>query len=363
MAEQDFDRSEKATPFKLQKAKEKGQVAKSTEIVSATVFFVAVLFFYWRGIDGIKELFKFDLTLLNQIGNGEAKANNFWWALESMLFYGMALLLPFFFALLLAAFISNFAQIGVVLSVEPLKPDFDRLNPVSGFKKLFSIRSLFHLFRVIVKLVLLSLISYFSLKEVIPKLFRVKIFFPLESIKIVQFDIVSLGFKIALVLGILSFIDLAYVRREFAKKMRMSKRDVKDEAKSRDGDPRIRGRLRELRREMRKRSMAVSKTKNADVLITNPTHIAVALKYEHGQMESPLLIAKGAGALAESMKKIAIRNNIPIVQNKILARKLFGEVDFERNVPTHLYADVARIMIWVFSLRKSKENASQGRVV
>ncbi|BBB62258.1 flagellar biosynthesis protein FlhB [Undibacterium sp. KW1] len=355
MSEQDFDRSEKATPYKLQKAKEKGQVAKSPDVVSVVVFFVVVVFFYWRGLDGIRDLFKLDLNLLLQLGQGDVGSINYWRMLRTLLLDGLYLLLPFFIALMLTAIISNVAQTGVILSSEPVKPDFNRLNPMNGIKKFFSIRSLFDLFRTCFKLILLSLVAYLALKQIGPQLFHTAMLPPLEMIKNMQVDLVSLGFKMTLVLALLAFLDLMFVHREFAKKMRMSKRDVKDEAKNRDGDPRIRSRLRELRREMLKRSLAAAKTKNADVLITNPTHLAIALRYEHGKMESPQLLAKGAGSLAQAMRKMAVRHHIPVVQNKALARQLFREVDFDQHVPTHLYADVAKIMIWVFAMRKNKE--------
>jgi flagellar biosynthetic protein FlhB len=136
--------------------------------------------------------------------------------------------------------------------------------------------------------------------------------------------------------------------------MRMSRRDVKDEHKNREGDPRIRYRLRELRREALRRSVAARKTSTADVLLTNPTHVAVALRYVHGEMSSPQLVAKGAGVLAAGMRKIAARHRIPVVQNPPLARQLFRELEVDQHVPPELYSQVARILVWVFAMRDAQ---------
>jgi len=165
----------------------------------------------------------------------------------------------------------------------------------------------------------------------------------------------SLLAKLVATLLIVAMIDLAYTRWEFTKRMRMSKRDVRDESKQREGDPRIRARIRALRKEMMKRSKAMRNLPNADVLITNPTHLAIALRYRHGETGAPQLIAKGAGDLAQKMRHVASRHHIPIVQNKLLARTLFREVDHEGYVPEKLYAQVAKIMVWVYAMREAKE--------
>ena len=137
----------------------------------------------------------------------------------------------------------------------------------------------------------------------------------------------------------------------------MSKRELKDEVKHREGDPRIRSRLRELRREMLKRSMALSKTGSADVLITNPTHFAVALRYRHGEMAAPQLLSKGAGGMAAAMRRIAAAKRIPVVQNRTVARAIYFGMDIDQDVPPALYADVARIMVWILAMRRARDTA------
>jgi flagellar biosynthetic protein FlhB len=160
--------------------------------------------------------------------------------------------------------------------------------------------------------------------------------------------------KLVMVMLVLGLLDVLYVRWEFGKRMRMSKREVKDEVKSREGDPRIRARIRDLRKQMLKRSQALAKVPSADVLVTNPTRVAVAISYKHGVSTAPQVVAKGAGEAARSMRKLASRHQIPIVQNRALARALFREVDYDGYVPEKLYPQVAKIMVWVYAMRRTR---------
>ena len=360
MAEQDLDRNEAATPYKLQKARDKGQVGKSADVVSALVFTVAIGYFYWKGWDGLLMQFRYDHALLSQAGRIEASPSNLWRLLGGMLRDTGTMLAPFLGALMLAAVVGNMMQTGPILSAEPVKPDFDRLNPVNGLKKLFSMRTLFDGARAVVKLVLLAVVVYQSLKSLVPQFFHLAALSPAGLAKTVVDDVASTGLKLALLLCLIALADYAYTQREFSKKMRMSQRELKDENKNREGDPRIRARLRELRREALRRSMAAAHTRNADVLLTNPTHFAVALRYVHGEMESPQLVAKGTGTLAARMREIAARHNIPVVQNPPLARELYHGLEVDQHVPPSLYAQVARILVWVFAMRQARAGAPHG---
>jgi flagellar biosynthetic protein FlhB len=361
MAEQDLDRNEAATPHKLQKAREKGQVGKSADVVSALVLTVAIVYLYWKGWDGLLAQFRYDHALLTQAGRMEASASNLWRLLGGMVRDTLIMLAPFMGALVITAIVANLMQTGPILSMEPVKPDFDRLNPVNGLKKVFSMRTLFDGARAIVKLVLLTWVVYFALKSLVPQFFHLAAMPPAGLARTIVDDAASTGLKIALMLCLIALADYGYTHREFSKKMRMSRRELKDENKNREGDPRIRARLRELRREALRRSMAVAQTKNADVLLTNPTHFAVALRYVHGEMQAPQLIAKGTGTLAARMREIAARHRIPVVQNPPLARELYHCLGVDQHVPPSLYAQVARIMVWVFAMRQAQTGIAQVR--
>lgn len=356
MADQELDRNEAATPYKLQKAKQKGQVGKSADVVSAIVFTVAATWFYWQGWDGLVGHFRYDHSLLAQAGRIELDATLLWSLVARMLGDTLIALIPFLAAIVLAAVIGNLLQTGPVISIEPLKADFQRLNPVAGMRRILSLRTLFDAARAVIKLALLGFVVYHALKALVPQFYQLASISPSRLARTIVEDASGIGVKLALLLCLIAAADHAYSRREFARKMRMSKRELKDEHKHREGDPRIRSRLRELRREALARSMAARKTAMADVVLTNPTHYSVALRYEHGQMPSPQVVAKGAGSLAAAMREIAARHRIPVVPNPPLARELFRTVEVDGHVPPALFGQVARILVWVLAMRRAQES-------
>ena len=359
MADQDLDRSETATPFKLEKARQQGQTARSTDVVSATVFVTTMAFVAWQGMDAVVALFRIArLALEDAAGIAASPAATRALAMH-LLEQGARLALPFLCAIMLAAIVGTVAQTGVVFSTDPLKADFGRLNPVAGVKRVLSLRTLFDGARACAKLVVLLLVVWFALKSLAPQFYLVAMLPPDAFLRTLVGDVADLGLKMALALGLIAALDLLYTRREFAKKMRMSRRELKDEYKNREGDPRIRARLRELRREALKRSQALRNTRNADVLLTNPTHYAVALRYVHGEMDAPQLVAKGAGQVAARMRDIAYRHQIAIVRHPALARRLFRELDIDQALPSRFHAEVARIIVWVFAMRDARRG-SQG---
>ena len=353
MSQSEMDKHLAATPYKIEKARERGEVAKSPDVVSAVVFTAAMIFLTWQGWALCREQFRFDQKLLSQAGVGELSPPVLWSLIQHTVRATFSLLMPFFGTLMIAAVLANVFQTGPVFSMDPVKPKWERVNPVEGFKRVFSFRTLFVGLRSLLKLGFLGTVVYFSLKHMVPGFYHLSDLSPQGLVRTLLDDFASLGFKIALMLGLIALLDLIYTRYEFAKKMRMSNREMKDELKHREGDPRIRARLRQLRKEMLKRSRALSRTREADVLITNPTHLAVALRYEHAQMASPLLISKGSGFMAAAMRKIAARHSIPVVQNPALARKLYHELDVDRHVPPDMYTQVARIIVWVFARREA----------
>jgi flagellar biosynthetic protein FlhB len=266
----------------------------------------------------------------------------------------LELMAPMLLALLIVAVVANLFQTGPVFSFHPVKPDLTRLNPANGIKRVFSMRTIVDTIKSLVKLVLLCGVMYLTLKQALPGMVGLSMADPRYYPELLLGLSGALLFKLVLVLLAVGLLDLLYTRWEFSKRMRMSKREVKDESKNRDGDPRIRARIRDLRREMLKRSQSLANVPSADVLVTNPTHIAVALSYKHGKSAAPQVIAKGAGDLAHSMRKLAARHQIPVVQNRSLARALYSQVDHEGYVPETLYPQVARIMVWVFAMRRNK---------
>lgn len=360
MAEQDLDRSEAATPHKLQKAQQEGQAARSTDAVSAIVFAAAMVTVAWQGWTAATALLRLVRSVLAQSLPAAAGSAALPPLAADLIASAAMVVLPFMFVLMVAAVLGTLVQTGVIFSATPLKMDFNRVNPATGLQRLFSMRTLFDGAKALVKLVVLVIAAWLALKSLLPQFYALAAMPPAAFLRTLVADVADLGLKMALVLGLIGALDFAYTRREFGQKMRMSRRELKDEHKNREGDPRIRARLRELRNEMLKRSQALRNTRSADVLLTNPTHYAVALRYVHGGMDAPQLVAKGAGQLASAMREIAYRHRIVVVRSPALARRLFRELEIEQAVPASFHAQVARIFVWVFAMRQQQRIAAGG---
>jgi flagellar biosynthetic protein FlhB len=354
MAEQDFDQTEEATDHKLQEARKKGSVAKSMDLNSMAILAVLAVVVYATGWASVKQALRIQQRLLGGAGQGDWSVEAVAEWLGQFLVAALTLLGPLLLAVVVVALAINLVQTGPVFSMEAVKLDLERLNPAAGFKRIFSMRTLFEGGKSIIKMAVLGGLLVILIKDAAPGLLGLPGMDPKGYLQILLALASALLVKLVLALLVIALVDTVFTRWEFAKRMRMSKREVKDETKNREGDPRIRSRIRELRREMLKRSQSAGQVKSADVLITNPTHIAVALSYTHGKSGAPQVVAKGAGGLASRMRKIASRHGIPIVQNKPLARTLFREVAYDGYVPEKLYPQIAKIMVWVYAMRQSR---------
>jgi flagellar biosynthetic protein FlhB len=356
MSEQNSDPTEKATPHKLEEARKKGSVARSTDVMAFAMLAAFAIAVHAHGWDGVRRTVQLQRRILGHAGRSDWTVDGVAAWIGELLLGMLGIMGPLFFTLLVVAILANLAQTGPLLSFHPLQPDLTRINPATGLRRILSMRTLFDAGKSIVKLVILSSVAYFTLRRAVPGLIG------LPGASGQAYLHVLLGLCEAMLLKLVSTqlfiaaVDLGFVRWEFAKRMRMSKRDIKDEAKNRDGDPRIRARMRELRKETLKRSKAVGKVQTADVLITNPTHLAVALSYSHGTSGAPQVVAKGSGDLARKMREVAGRYQVPVVQNRPLARTLFREVDFDGYVPEKLYPQIAKIMVWVYAMREARRN-------
>lgn len=355
MAEQDLDRSEAATPFKLKKAREQGQTARSADFTAAVVFAAAMVFGAWQGWEVALDLLRASRAVFVQLGEAAASGPAAWDAVVRLaIMDAAAALLPWLLVLPAAALAGSWLQTGFVLSLEPLKIDFARISPAAGLKRVLSLRTLFDGLRACVKLGLLVVAGALSLHALLPRFDAVSALAPAGFLRVWIADTAGLGLRLALVLVLVAVLDIVFTRREFGRRMRMSRRELKDEFRNREGDPRIRARLRELRRELLKRSRALRNTRQADVVLTNPTHYAVALRYVHGEMDAPRMVAKGSGQLAAAMREIAWRHRVPVVQNPPLARRLFRHMGIDEAVPPLFHAEVARVIVWVYAMRQQR---------
>lgn len=362
MAEQEQNRNEAATPHKLEEARKKGNVPKSLDINSwAVLFAVLAAFSIWghRMVSG--ELFVAH-QVLSSAYDISFEFEELAKLLTNLIVDTLLVLSPLFFILFVVGFLANFFQVGPVFSFFPLKPDLERINPVAGFKRLFSIKMLIESIKTVLKFVILGWVLYLVVMHLIPKFIMSFYVSPVEIGSILYPAIGSLLFKLVLALAFIALLDLVFSRWDFSRRLRMSRREILDEHKRREGDPRLKSRLRELQREAVKRAKSLGRIKDADVLVTNPTHIAIAIKYDKEIIDAPVVIAKGAGFLAGRMRAIARKHRVPIIENKILARSLFHKVNLEQAVPAEYFGALAKILFWTYSLKGKLSPLRRGGV-
>ncbi len=347
------ERTEKPTPRRRQKARERGQVVSSRELTSALILLTALFVLKMLGhgmIDRLMEFFK--KTLYNFMNTDDlfSIAATHDLLQQSILFAG-SVVAPIAVGVVIAGLISNYLQVGFVFSLQPIMPNLDRVNPFQGIKRIFSKRSILELIKSVLKIFLICYIAFSVIKSRMSQ-------FPLmldmdldDSIRFLADTAFDIGFKAALVLLIVAVFDYIFQRREHEKSLMMSKQDVKEEFKEMEGNPQTKSRIRQIQRQISRNRM-MHDIKKADVVITNPTHIAVALMYDSETSPAPILVAKGKDKLAEKIRETAETEGIPIVENKALAQVLYRTVDLGETIPESLYNAVAEILAFVYSMKE-----------
>ena len=346
------EKTEQSTPKRRGEAREKGQVAKSREVSSVAVLVACLIYFYFNATGLLEKLMAMMASIFKSSGQAAISMDNVQSLLTGLLFKVFFLLLPLLLVVSLAAILSNIIQVGVIFSPAAMRPELAKISPVKGFQKLFSLRSLVELIKNIIKMFIVGFIAYLVIKKEIGG------FLPLaeQGAGAIVIYMGKISFKILLntcwVLILLAILDYLYQRWEYEKSLRMSRQEIKDEFKNTEGDPAIRARIKHLQRGMaRKRMMAA--IPKADVVITNPTHLAVALRYEQEKTIAPYVVAKGAGLIAEKIREVAKSANVPIVENKPLAQVLCKMVKVNDLIPETLYRAVAEVLAYVYNLRKN----------
>lgn len=353
MAEQDQDqnRNETATPFKQEEARKQGNVPKSLDTNSFVMLLGGTVALYvWGGSIATDEMRLFH-SLLSNAHQTSFAPSDIGAMLAELLSRSLGMLTPVLVLVCVLALLANFVQTGPIFSWMPLKPNLERLNPIAGFKRIFSVRLLVETIKAVLKFLLLGAVLYYALVASMPALVSSMNGSPVSLGGVILTEGTGILFKLLAALAVVTAIDLSYSRWDFAKRLRMSRREITDEHKRREGDPRIKSRLREIQREILKRASSSGRVRDADVLIVNPVHLAVAIKYDKAQVDAPIVIAKGAGMLAARMRRLANRHGVPIVHNRALARALFHRVRIDQVVPDQHYRTLAQILVWVFSMR------------
>ncbi len=346
------DKTEKATPKKKSDARKKGQVFQSREMSASLILILMIVsmnafgsIIYEQISTYMKKVFTEYLTNKDAFDTG---------ILAKLFIDGVTVLaktsLPLLLIAVLAGLLVGYAQVGILFTLETLKPQGNRINPLSGFKRIFSMRSVVELVKSIIKILIVAWVAYSYLKsktnEVVA-LMNNDLFDILSFIGNAAFTV---ALRICAAMIIVGFLDYLYQRYDYEKNLKMTKQEVKEEYKQMEGNPEIKSKIKQKQRQMSMKRM-MQEIPKADVVITNPTHFAVAIKYEAEKASAPFVVAKGQDYIALRIKQIANENKVQIVENKPLARTLYSTVDIGQPIPPELYQAVAEILAFVYNLK------------
>ncbi|MGC8653631.1 MAG: flagellar biosynthesis protein FlhB [Candidatus Kryptoniota bacterium] len=359
MAEQSFqERTEPATPKRRQEIRKKGQVAKSVELTSAAVLLFGIVAIYIVSRGFVAQLGKFMRSFLSLSNGYEISDTSISKIAATVMLMFAEIVAPIILVVMIVGIISNLLQSGLMFTLQPILPKSNKLNPLSGLKRVgFSEQSLMQLAKSILKMSLVGIIGYFSLRNLMNDSIQLMDSSPAGILSYMGNGAFTMSVRISGAFVVLAAIDYFFQRRKFERDIRMTKQEVKEEAKQNEGDPAVKARIRkEMYRRSRMRMMQAVPT--ADVVVTNPTHYAVALKYDSKKMAAPKVVAKGKDLLAIKIKEIAMEHNVPIMEDKPLAQVLYKTVDIDETVPPELFRAVAQILAYVYQMKKIKNKSS-----
>jgi len=349
------EKTEEATPKKKRDARKKGQVAQSKDVGSAIGLIAVILTIQLLGGWITEQMMSIYLTCMHLMRNTDSLFNPI--GLQSLfvevLFRALLIIMPI---LLVAAFfgaVSSYLQVGYLFSLEAIKPQLNKINPISGFKRLFSLKSLVEMAKAIAKGAVLIYICYDYLIDRIQEIIQCYQL-DLGQFVLLMWDyVINIILRCSIFLLVVAFADLAFKRWQHNKDLKMTKKEIKDEYKQTEGDPMLKGKIREKQRAMAMSRM-MQDVPDADVVITNPTHYAVAIVYDIADGGSPKVLAKGQNLIAQNIKRIATENDVMIVENKPLARALFAQAEVGDFIPVDLYQAVAEVLAYVYSIKEKK---------
>ena len=346
----DLDKSEQPTDSKLKKAKEKGQIPRSRELTSLIILLVGIMLFWIMGthfVSKLKAIIQQAMLVAHRTDDDKQIIFN----LINLLTAGFWAILPIFVGLVIVAIIAPLSVGGLLFSLQSIKPNLGKLNPISGFKRLFSLRIFSELFKSILKVVLIAFAAALFLIHQFPNMLALPSMYLNNALSQVMQLLIYASLLIVLALIPMVGFDIFYQIWSNLKKLKMSKQEVKDEFKEQEGNPQIKGRIRQMQQAMARRRMMKDVPKD-NVIVTNPTHYAVALQYDEKTMSAPKILAKGTDNIASKIKQIAQEHQIPQLEAPPLARALYRHGEIGKSIPAELYAAVAQILAWVYQLKR-----------
>ena len=348
------EKTEQATPKKRRDARNEGQVAKSQEVSTAFLFFAmffALRIFAGMMFSNITSAAYYVYTRFGLLAVDDVFIHTYMVSLLVFLFSRALLIVaPLFAVSFTIGIVSNVLQVGWNPTLKPLMPKFNKLNPISGFKRIVSLTALVTLFKSLAKLAIIGLVIFSVMRRDIENIPRLAYMETMQAVAFVGDAITRLGLYVALFFLFIALADYSYTLWKHNRDLRMTKQEVKDEWKNMEGNPQTKNRIRKKMQEASMRRM-MQEMPQADVIITNPTHYAVALKYDRESPRAPVVIAKGIDFLANKIKEVAKEHKIEIVENVQLARALYDTVDVGKEIPPELYQAVAEILALVYKMK------------
>lgn len=350
------EKTEPATQKKLNDVRKDGKVAKSKEIVNGLMLLsLFLLLKVWAGNLGISFMELFGgvynhIPEMIHMPDGKVPSGNFTGLIRQIIVSIIVIAGPIYLIGAFVAFVSNLVQVKWKPTSKPMQPKFSKLNPVSGVKRLFSLQSFVELLKSVLKIAVILYVAWQFIKDKIQILFYLMDMSLFSAVQEAGNLVIDLGIRISAIYMVIAFLDYAYQKWQFKEDTKMTKQEVKDEYKDQEGDPQIKGKQKQRMREASRRRM-MQALPEADVVITNPTHYAVAIQYDSEKYAAPIVLAKGADYLAQKIKEIAKENHIELYENKPLARMLYANVEVGDQIPPELYPAVAEVLAYVYHLR------------
>lgn len=344
------EKTEKATPKKREETRKKGQVAKSAEVNTAFIMLFVFIGLFFLGTWMATTLLSIYRKSFMEYFFWDVSIVNLHTIYIQVLLEAAKVVLPVMLMAIVAGVLGNFVQMGFLFSTDPIKMKLERINPIKGFKRIFSLRAIVELLKSILKITIIGSVVFILLLLHIEDIILLANKELNSSLVVLAKLVWQLGIAVSIILIFLAILDYMYQKYDFEKSIRMSKQEIKDEHKKMEGDPLIKSRIRQKQRELAMRRM-MQEIPHADVVITNPTHYAVALKYDAEKMEAPVVVAKGADYLALKIREIANKHQVMIVENKPLARTLYARTEIGDQIPEDLFATVAEVLAYVYRVQ------------
>ena len=351
-------RTEEATPRRREEAREKGQVARSNDLASAVMLLAGLVFVRFYGPVMVDELKAVTTEVLRWMGEPKAEGQDYYhqfWVLALAFLRILAPLALFLMAMGLAV---NWAQFGFIWAAEPLTPSLDKLNPVNGFRRIFSLRGTVLLFGGLFKVAAAGLVLWLRIRADLDKMVMLPELPLAAAFAGVGAMLFRAGLELIIILLVLGILDFLFQRWQYEQDLKMTREEVREELKRMEGDPTIRARRRVIMRRMITRQV-LRRVPEADVVITNPTHLAIALKYDEDEMAAPEVVAKGERLVAERIRELAAEHGVPVVENRPLAQAMYKAVEVGAQIPRQFFEAVAEVLAMVYgiSARRARRTA------